>query len=105
MGEQLRFGYDRAGVFRGQGAAARFVRCPACGHEGVILRSVPLGARLKCSACGTALAVRQAVGPRPARFHQASPQRSARDTAREIFQRYGSPALDDRLDDLWPLRS
>lgn len=99
MGHQLRLDFSRAAELTR--IPVRIARCPACGHEGAIPKTVDLGAWIRCNACGQRLQVRQAVGPRPARFHTSTKKTVGDAIAQEVFERYGAPALDDSIDDLW----
>jgi hypothetical protein len=84
-------------------APARVAICPACRHEGPIPRGLPMSARLRCRSCGATAEVRETIGPNPCRWRGGRP--TARDlknaAARDALARYGNPALDDRVDDLF----
>ena len=70
----------------------RSIRCPACGHEGEVPRSVPTMARLRCGSCGE----RSTVGEcRPRRL-------SERDKlAQAVLARLGPVELDDDISDMF----
>lgn len=84
------------------GAGRRAARCPACAHQGSVPCDAPMTAKLRCVACGATALVRQCIGVRPARYHHRQPEHRAKDAAAaDVLKRYGSPELNDPLDDLW----
>jgi hypothetical protein len=84
------------------GAQHRLARCPMCGHAGAVPRDAPIAARLQCSGCGTSLLVGQAIGKRRAQFQHRWPDYHAKHSAAaDVLARYGSPALNDSLNDLF----
>lgn len=79
----------------------RLARCPACGHEGGIPRSVNGRSRLRCSACGEKFLARYATGDRPCRWRRPSREATAkRAAAQEIVARYAHVCFDDPLNDI-----
>lgn len=82
---------------------SRLARCPACGHQGLISKSVPTAAKLRCSACGARALVRQSVGDNPCRWRPKSGEAEAKRTAAtEVLARYEPlPAGGDSVGDLW----
>lgn len=82
----------------------RIARCPRCGHEGKISRSLRTGRMLRCSSCHAAAPVRACVGPRPTACRSTRSAASVKAAAvREILDRHhGGEWLEDDLHDLWP---
>lgn len=82
----------------------RTVRCFRCGHRGSVPQSLAMTVTLRCAGCGARAQVGQLVDV--GAVAQMLPRRaSGTAAALEIFARYGSPRLDDQLDDLFIARA
>jgi ribosomal protein S27E len=83
----------------------RIIRCPACGHEGVLPKKAPTTTKLKCSACGARALARECIGAVPCRWRPLGVSAKDKRTAQtqEVIHRYtgGADLPDDGVADLW----